>query len=62
MSAMLHCDDHLCAWYTSSADLITCRVRYQVSSAGGVNFSQEATRLASILKQYSIDDNSMFVN
>ncbi|KAI5271139.1 replication factor-a protein [Aureobasidium subglaciale] len=40
------------------------RVRYQVSSAGPVNWSAEGKKLADLIKQYSISDNSdsLFVN
>ncbi|KAL9092225.1 MAG: hypothetical protein Q9159_000984 [Coniocarpon cinnabarinum] len=38
------------------------RVRYQVSAANAVNFSQEAARLADVLKQYNMEqDNGLFV-
>jgi hypothetical protein len=40
------------------------RVRYQVSSAGPVNWSAEGNKLAAMIKQYSLSDNSdsLFVN
>jgi replication factor A1 len=39
------------------------RVRYQVSSAGPVNWSAEGKKLADMIKQYSLSDNdSLFVN
>ncbi|TKX27032.1 replication factor A C-terminal domain-containing protein [Elsinoe australis] len=38
------------------------RVRYQVLSAAPVNFAQEAKKLADLLKQYSLDGDSLFVN
>lgn len=43
---------------------MTCRVRYQVSSAAPLNFSTEAKKLAEMIKQYSLNDNSdsLFVN
>lgn len=43
--------------------MLTCdRVRYQVLSAAPVNFAQEAKKLADLLKQYSLDGDSLFVN
>ncbi|KAF2722320.1 replication factor-a protein [Polychaeton citri CBS 116435] len=37
------------------------RVRYQVQYANPLNFVQEAKKLADIIKQYSLEDNSLFV-
>ena len=36
-------------------------MRYQVSSAGPVNWSAEGKKLADMIKQYSISDNSEMV-
>lgn len=41
--------------------VLCCRVRYQVQYANPLNFSAEAKKLADIMKLYSIDENSMFV-
>lgn len=46
-----------------SPKLTEHRVRYQVSSAGPVNWSAEGKKLADMIKQYSLSDNdSLFVN
>ena len=37
------------------------RVRYQVQTAGPLNYSLEAKKLADIIKQYSIESDSLFV-
>ncbi|KJX99397.1 replication factor-a protein 1 [Zymoseptoria brevis] len=38
------------------------RVRYQVQYVNPIDYAREAKKLADIIKQYSIQDNSMFVN
>ncbi|PNS20586.1 hypothetical protein CAC42_313 [Sphaceloma murrayae] len=38
------------------------RVRYQVLSAAPINYVQEAKKLADLLKQYSLEGDSLFVN
>lgn len=36
-------------------------MRYQVQYANPLNFGVEANKLAAVIKQYSIDSNSLFV-
>ena len=38
------------------------RIRYQVQYANALNFTQEANKLAALIKQYSIGGDSLFVN
>ncbi|KAF2147525.1 uncharacterized protein K452DRAFT_314656 [Aplosporella prunicola CBS 121167] len=38
------------------------RVRYQVSSCRPLDFKSECTTLTEMIKQYSLEDNSLFVN
>jgi replication factor A1 len=40
------------------------RPRYQVMNLYGLNYAQEANKLAKLLKQYDLNDNSdsLFVN
>ncbi|KAF2195423.1 replication protein-like protein A 70 kDa DNA-binding subunit [Zopfia rhizophila CBS 207.26] len=40
----------------------TPRVRYQVSSIYTLNFSQECNKLSQLLKQYDLNEDSLFVN
>jgi replication factor A1 len=38
------------------------RPRYQVLNMYPLNFAQEANKLAQLIKQYDINDDSLFVN
>lgn len=42
--------------------LIPARPRYQVLNIYPLNYAQEANKLAQLIKQYDMDDNSLFVN
>lgn len=39
----------------NKADNEICRIRYQIMGANPVIFSTEATKLANLIKQYSIE-------
>ena len=42
--------------------LTLSRPRYQVLNIYPLNYAQEANKLAQLIKQYDMDDNSLFVN
>lgn len=44
------------------ASLTFCRVRYQVQSAQPPSFANEAKKLAELIKQYNLNEDSLFVN
>ena len=42
--------------------LTFCRPRYQVLNLYKLNYAQEANKLAQLIKQYDLNEDSLFVN